>query len=797
MGPRSIASSGWTCFFSFSEGWCCLVSCFFGWCCCFPFSFAWCCLSSFGWGLRSPSLLLGGAAWFSFSGWCCRFSVLLVGLLFTYLLLGGAAWSTPCWGGVEFCFACFVSSSSFGRCCFSNLLSCGPAFLLLLLVGLPSITSSGWSCFFHLLKGGAAWFPSSLGGVAFPLSGAAFRPLLRVGPRSPPPLLGGAAFLSLLWVVVLSHLSSVGWCCLVSSFTGRRCFFSISFCVLLPSFSSSGWDYRSPVFCWVVLLGPLLLGVVLRPALSPPPPLGGVAFLLSFGVVLPSFSFGWARVFNLPCWVVLLSFPSFGVGLRSTSLRLGGAAWFPPLGGVAFLSLPVGSGAFLTSSVGWCCLVPSPLGWCCIATLFFAWCSLPFPPLGWDCVPPLFSWVLLCLLLLWAVLLFQSPFSGPAFSSFWWGGLPSPPLGGAAFFHLLKGGAASFPSSLTAVPFLLSLVVLLPSFPSFGWGCFPFPPLGWGFLPSRLLGRPLGGVAVFFFSFWWYCLPPPPVGGAAFRLSSVGWCCLVSSSFGPCCFSNLLLCAAAFVLLLSWSTRVVLRCFFVVLPFVPWVRVLFSPLVSLLRVVLPFFFCPSGGTTFHCCLVFLLLGVVLRCSSFFCEVLPSFPSFGVELRSPSLQLGPALPPWAVLLFQSPQVLPSFTSFGWGHVPSSPLGGAVFSSSVGWRCLVSPLWVVLPFFLSFWWDFLFPCLLLGGAAWSTPLLGGVAFPISFQVVLPSFPLLLVGLPSTTFPGWSSFFPSEGWCCFVSFFFNWCSFSPLLCRAAAFLPLLWVVVLCVVE
>ena len=116
---------------------------------------------------------------------------------------------------------------------------------------------------------------------------------------------------------------------------------------------------------------------------------------------------------------------------------------------------------------------------------------------------------------------------------------------------------------------------------------------------------------------------------------------------------------------------------------------------------------------------------------------------------------------------------------------SPLGGTVFfTSSVGWRCLVSLLWVVLPFFLFFLVGLLFPCLLLGGAAWSTPLLGGVAFSNLFSGGPAFLPLLLVGLPL----GGAAFFPfSVGWCCLVSFFFGWCCFSPLLCRGAAFLPL----------
>ncbi len=64
---------------------------------------------------------------------------------------------------------------------------------------------------------------------------------------------------------------------------------------------------------------------------------------------------------------------------------------------------PLGGAAFPLSSVGWCCLVSSSFGRCC--------------------APPLFSWVLLHLLLLEAVLFFH-PFRCC---------LPSPPLGGATF----------------------------------------------------------------------------------------------------------------------------------------------------------------------------------------------------------------------------------------------------------------------------------------------------------------------------------------------------------------------------
>ena len=229
----------------------------------------------------------------------------------------------------------------------------GVTFPISFQVVLPSLSSFWWGClpspplggaaFFHLLKGGAAWFPSSLSGVAFPLSGAAFRPLLCVVVLCPLSsvgsrclvslLLGGvaffsspfgglpsspscgwscffplfswvvllgfftgrccfsnlllcaAAFLLLLWVGTTFPPSSVGWCCLVhpggvALFFGGAAFLPwVGFLsplvfllwVVLPFFLSFWWDYFSPVFSWVVLLGPLLLGVVLRPALSPPP----------------------------------------------------------------------------------------------------------------------------------------------------------------------------------------------------------------------------------------------------------------------------------------------------------------------------------------------------------------------------------------------------------------------------------------------------------------------------------------------------------------------------------------------
>ena len=77
-------------------------------------------------------------------------------------------------------------------------------------------------------------------------------------------LFGGVVFL-LLWVGLLFPLSSVGWCCLVSSsFFQSCCSFPFSCSVVLPSFASFGWGSVHPLFCSVVLLGFLLLWVVLR-----------------------------------------------------------------------------------------------------------------------------------------------------------------------------------------------------------------------------------------------------------------------------------------------------------------------------------------------------------------------------------------------------------------------------------------------------------------------------------------------------------------------------------------------------
>ena len=144
-----------------------LLYSFFGWCCCFFFS---CSVvlpsfSSFGWGLRSPSLLFGGVAFlpflwvvgafplssvgwwslvssffesgavFSFSFWWCAPCFLLslfllwVVLLFFFLLFGGAAFLLL----PRVCGASLLSSVR--GCCLVFLLpSCGVVLLFFLLL---------------------------------------------------------------------------------------------------------------------------------------------------------------------------------------------------------------------------------------------------------------------------------------------------------------------------------------------------------------------------------------------------------------------------------------------------------------------------------------------------------------------------------------------------------------------------------------------------------------------------------------------------------------------------------------
>ena len=98
---------------------------------------------------------------------CCSLPFLRVGLLSPPILLGGAAWPP-----------------SLGWCCFS------PPFQWCCL---PSPSSGG--VFPSLLLGGAAWSPRPLGRGALPLSSV-----------------GWCCLPSLLRLVVLSSLRSLGWC---------------------------------------------------------------------------------------------------------------------------------------------------------------------------------------------------------------------------------------------------------------------------------------------------------------------------------------------------------------------------------------------------------------------------------------------------------------------------------------------------------------------------------------------------------------------------------------------------------
>ena len=321
---------------------------------------------------------------------------------------------------------------------------------------------------------GAAWFLPSLDGVAVA-----------------PIFLSGVAFLLMLWVAALFSSLRLG---------------------------GAAW---SPLDGVGVAWSPLLLGgapflsLVWVVVLSPLSSVGSRCLVFLHGVLLlffPSLFHGIA--FHRLLWVALLVH----------HLLMGGAAWFPPLGGTTFPSSSVGCcclpypPAFPLSSVAWCCLVSFFFGWCCDSPLLWRgaaflpllWagprsqplmlggCCFPFPPFGWWCfLLSLFGWVvLLGLLLLWKVLLFQSPFR--------WCCFPSPPLGGAAFhpssagwcclvslfwaallfFLLLLGGAAWFPSSLGGVPFPISFQVVLPSFRFFLVGAAFLPSSGWYCLVS-------------------------------------------------------------------------------------------------------------------------------------------------------------------------------------------------------------------------------------------------------------------------------------------------------------------------
>ena len=207
-------------------------------------------------------------------------------------------------------------------------------------------------------------------------------------------------FVLLLWICSFSPLllrgaawsppslalfsSPFTWCCLVSSLFGC-CPFSLSFLVVLSSIPSIGWCCLwggvLPVFCWVVLLRflPSMGGVAVFPApvrwccsLSS----GGVAFLLSFCVVLLGFfpSVGGVACYSFSCLVALSSSSSF----------LGGAAfpllfcWVMLLGLLSllwvellFFSLSCSVVLPSFSSFGWCCVISRLLlRWCCLVSSF-------------------------------------------------------------------------------------------------------------------------------------------------------------------------------------------------------------------------------------------------------------------------------------------------------------------------------------------------------------------------------------------------------------------------------------------
>ena len=94
------------------------------------------------------------------------------------------------------------------------------------------------------------------------------------------------------------------------------------------------------------------------------------------------------------------------------------------------------------------------------------------------------------------------------------------------------------------------------------------------------------------------------------------------------------------------------------------------------------------------------------------------------------------PLWVVLVF-------SFSADWWCCIPSPPLGGGAFPVLLGllffwWFFAVFPSsFGGVAFLRLLWVERRSPSLLLGDAAWSPPSLGGVAFLLSFCVVLPSF------------------------------------------------------------
>ena len=176
-------------------------------------------------------------------------------------------------------------------------------------------------------------------------------------------------------------------------------------------------------------------------------------------------SLGGARFFHSSVgWCCLPSPPPSSGAPLSPLLLCGASLPLPSLGGV------LGGATFPLSSVGWCRLA-SFVRCCCVLPFPFAWCCLPSHPLGGAAFSPSAVWVLLCLLLLWAVLRFSSPSS--------WCCLPSPPsLSEAAFspssvwWCFLSspsslGGAAFSPSSAGRCCFTFSFFEWC-----FGWGYF-------------------------------------------------------------------------------------------------------------------------------------------------------------------------------------------------------------------------------------------------------------------------------------------------------------------------------------
>ena len=274
----------------------------------------------------------------------------------------------------------------------------------------------------------------------------------------------------------------------------------------------------------------------------------------------------------------------------------------------------------------------------------------------------------------------------------------------------------------------LPVVVLLFTFfsvwccllsPALGSGACLLSSVGWCCLVSPFL---LGGVAVF----------PFPLGGVAFHRflwvgllfhpSSVGWCCFVSSFLlGPfgCC------CCFYFSCLVVLSSSSFGWCCLVSSSFFGWCYCFFFSFSCLVAL-------PSFSSLGNCCLSPLLCWAVLR-----------FPSlFGGVLLDLILL-------WVVLLF-------SLLPFGWScFFPCLLLGGAAWSPPLFFSVML--LFFLLPFggvaFLRLLWvRQRSPSLLFGGAAWFPPPLGGVAFVLSFYVVLPSFRPLLDGLYDSSWTVW---------------------------------------------